>query len=95
MTDLLSHEEIQTFCSQNGWEANGTASITKLFTFGDYVQALAFVNAVAVIAEEHGHHPDLLLSYGKVTATLSTHDAGGVTELDTALAKRVDSVAVK
>ncbi len=93
MATRLSPEEIESFCLQNGWETDGPTAIAKQFTFETYQQALQFVNTVATRAEERQHHPDMLLSYGKVRIVLSTHDAGGVTELDTGLARHIDSVA--
>ena len=60
----------------------------------DFVDAVAFVNAVAVVAEEANHHPDVLLhGYNKVRLTLSTHSEGRITDADHALAARIDTLA--
>ena len=73
----------------HGWElTDGT--ITKLYKFKDFPEAVAFVNRVADLAEAADHHPDILILYNKVRLTLSTHSAGGLTEKDFDLARRVD-----
>ncbi len=64
----------------NWSELNG--SIQRTFQFKDFVQAMSFVTKVAEEAEARQHHPDILIRYNKVTLTLSTHDAGGITEKD-------------
>jgi len=69
-------------------EVNG--EIQRTFRFDDFVQAMAFVNRVADAAEARQHHPDIMVRYNKVTLTLSTHDAGGITEKDFELATTVD-----
>ncbi|MBC7835878.1 MAG: 4a-hydroxytetrahydrobiopterin dehydratase [Phycisphaerales bacterium] len=74
------------------WSEAGGA-IQRTFQFKDFAQSMAFVNSVAGAAEEANHHPDILVRYNKVTLTLSTHDAGGITAKDFALAKRVDGCA--
>jgi len=63
------------------------------FDTGDFMGAVAFLNEVAPIAEEMNHHPDVEIGYGKIGFTLSSHDVGGVTSRDLALAKRIDKVA--
>jgi len=63
------------------------------FEFGDFAGAMAFVNRVADVAEELNHHPDIFIhGWNKVRLTLSTHDAGGLTDSDHALARRIDEV---
>ena len=66
--------------------------ISKEFLFKDFVQAFAFMTAVAAIAEKQQHHPNWENVYNKVHISLSTHNAGGVTEKDFQLAKEVDTV---
>ena len=73
------------------WKQAGNA-IQKQFTFGDFKQAMFFVNGVASLAERAGHHPDILITYNRVTLSLSTHDAGGITSKDFDLAKRTDAL---
>ncbi len=72
----------------DGWEYTNNA-LEQRFTFADFAAALAFINKVGVVAEELNHHPDISNSYNKVTLRLSTHDAGGVTEKDIELAKKI------
>lgn len=94
MERKLTNEEIDAFVREYGWTADADrASITKTFPFATYGEGLRFVNDVAARAEARAHHPDMLLSYRVVTVTLTTHDAGGVTELDTGFAREIDSIA--
>lgn len=74
-----------------GWKLLGDA-IHKDFTFRGFRAAIAFVNRIAAQAVAAGHHPDLEIHYNRVVVSLSTHDAGGVTEKDVDLAERIDSV---
>ncbi len=66
--------------------------ITRIVEFEEFMDAIDFVNDLAEIAEEAQHHPDITIKHTKVTLTLTTHDAGGVTELDIELAQRVDNL---
>jgi 4a-hydroxytetrahydrobiopterin dehydratase len=66
-------------------------SIQRTYQFKDFAAAIEFVNKVAALAEAMNHHPDILVRYNKVTLTLSTHDAGGITEKDFALAEKADA----
>ena len=72
-------------------ELNG--AIQRTFQFADFVAAMKFVTRVAEAAEERQHHPDILIRYNKVTMTLSTHDASGITSKDFELAKAMDGFA--
>ncbi len=72
-------------------EVGGT--IQRTYEFPDFIAAMAFVNKVADAAEQQQHHPDILIRYSKVTLTLSTHDAGGITSKDFDLARFCDSIA--
>jgi 4a-hydroxytetrahydrobiopterin dehydratase len=62
--------------------------------FADFVMAMVFVNAVALLAEEKNHHPDIDIRWNKVTLSLTTHSEGGVTEKDIDLAKAIDSLSL-
>jgi 4a-hydroxytetrahydrobiopterin dehydratase len=73
----------------SGWTLDGS-QIRKTYTFPDFKGSMAFVMRVALCAEGLDHHPDILVSYSRVTLTLSSHDAGGITERDFALARRID-----
>jgi len=64
--------------------------LSKTFMFPDFLTALDFVNRVGAIAEEQGHHPDIHLTWGRVDVETWTHDAGGMTESDFALAEKID-----
>jgi 4a-hydroxytetrahydrobiopterin dehydratase len=68
-------------------------TITRTFKFKNFVEAIAFVNQLVEPAEAAGHHPDLTISYNKVTVSLSTHDAGGLTDKDFALAQTISNIA--
>jgi 4a-hydroxytetrahydrobiopterin dehydratase len=65
-----------------GWEAVGEGAIAKRFTFPDFAAALGFVVRAGCWAEKHDHHPDVELGWGRARLLWSTHDAGGVTQLD-------------
>ena len=67
--------------------------IERTFEFDDFADAIDFVNAVAEVAEEEEHHPDIDIRYNKVRLVLSTHSKGGLTELDFGLAERIDTLA--
>ncbi len=75
-----------------GWRQAGDA-IEKQYTFQDFKAAMFFVNVVAGLAERAGHHPDITINYNRVTLSLSTHDAGGITGKDFDLARRIEAVA--
>lgn len=74
-----------------GWKKRG-AVITRVFEWTDFAAAMRFVNAVARLAEKAGHHPDIDIRWNRVTLRLTTHDAGGLTTRDFALAKRIDEL---
>jgi len=75
-----------------GWERDGDALVHQ-FEFANFVGSVDFVNRITPIAEEMNHHPDLEISWNKVTVSLSTHSEGGITENDFKLAAKIDSVA--
>ena len=78
----------------NGWRAvEGRDAITKEFRFKDFNAAFGFMARVALNAEKQDHHPEWLNVYNRVEVTLSTHDAGGVTDKDVALAHFMDQAA--
>jgi 4a-hydroxytetrahydrobiopterin dehydratase len=78
----------------SGWsEVSGREAIAKTFTFKDFNQAFGFMTRAALVAEKMDHHPEWFNVYKKVDVTLSTHDAGGVTELDIKLAEAMDRLA--
>jgi len=74
----------------SNWESSGDA-IARTFSFKGYPEALGFVVTLGAHAQKVDHHPELTLSWGKVSITLSTHDAGGVTQLDLDFAATADA----
>jgi 4a-hydroxytetrahydrobiopterin dehydratase len=87
----LSDAEIAEHLTRlQGWERR-ESSIQRSFSFDDFKGSMAFVNRVAELAEAADHHPDIDIRYSKVTLSLSTHDAGGLTERDFALAEKIDT----
>ena len=92
MSDLLDSSELDDALKKcPEWEPEGKA-IARTIEFEDFNDAIDFVNDLAEIADKAQHHPDILISYNKVTLTLTTHDSGGVTELDIEVAQRVDNL---
>ena len=78
----------------NGWsEVDGRDAINRTFTFKDFNEAFGFMARAALIAEKLDHHPEWSNVYKTVEVTLSTHDAGGLTERDVALAEAMDRFA--
>jgi 4a-hydroxytetrahydrobiopterin dehydratase len=72
-----------------GWTRRGNA-LARTFEFPDFPAAIAFVNRIADAAESMDHHPDIDIRYTKVTCTLSTHSAGGITQRDFKLAEAIE-----
>src|SRR5947209_6770100 len=72
-----------------GWEVVDEHHLRKAFKFPDFKQALDFVNRAGAIAEEQGHHPDILLTWGKAEITIYTHKIDGLTESDFILAAKI------
>ena len=89
---LLSADQVQAeLAATPGWElADGR--ITKTVTHKDFGEALRYVNAVGYLAEKANHHPDIAVSWNKVTLTLVSHSAGGLTDRDFALARSVNAL---
>ena len=75
------------------WNVVNDHHIVREFRFPDFKQALAFVNQVGEIAETEGHHPDILLAWGKAEITLWTHTVKGLTESDFILAAKIDRLS--
>jgi 4a-hydroxytetrahydrobiopterin dehydratase len=89
----LKGKELQDLAKQvPGWVVVNEHHITKTFPFPDFRQALAFVNKVGDVAEEQGHHPDILLGWGKAEITSWTHKIDGLTESDFILAAKIDKL---
>jgi len=75
-----------------GWELAEDKKLVKEFKFKDFVEAKYFIDLVAIIAEEQGHHPTITIIYNKLRITLTTHAAGGLTENDFIMAKIIDEL---
>jgi 4a-hydroxytetrahydrobiopterin dehydratase len=90
---LLSDDEVQRQLGElDGWERQGD-SIVRQFKFDDFVGSVDFVNRITPAAEGMNHHPDLEISWDKVTVKLSTHSQGGLTNSDFELARAIDELA--
>ena len=79
----------------NGWKLHGDGAdvaIEKTFQFKNFLRTMAFVNAIAYIAEQQNHHPELLVHYNNVSVRFNTHDVGGITQSDFACAALVDAL---
>ena len=89
----LSQTEIdQRMKRLSGWTLQGD-EIRKQYTFKDFLEAIAFVNRLAPVAQAADHHPDILINYKRVTLTYSTHSEGGLTEKDFAGAATADRLS--
>src|SRR5581483_4915632 len=75
------------------WKVVNEHHLTRTFTFPDFKQALDFVNRVGAVAEEQGHHPDIVLTWGKAEITLWTHKVDGLTESDFIMAAKIDRLS--
>mgnify|MGYP003402336269 FL=1 len=89
LTQTEIDQKIQTIPQ---WQQS-EQTITRTFEFKNFVEAIAFVDQLVEPAEAAKHHPDLAISYNKVTVSLSSHDAGGLTDKDFALAKTISNIA--
>ena len=93
MSDILSSSDIkQELKRVPEWE-HEKKQIERTFEFDDFTAAIDFVNAVAEIAEEEEHHPDIDIRYNKVRVMLSTHSEGGLTQRDFDLAEKIDTLS--
>ena len=89
---LLTKTEIEARLAEvPRWRRDGE-TITRDWAFEDFPPALAFINRVGALAEAADHHPDISNSWNRVTLSLTTHDAGGLTDRDFDLAKRIDAL---
>ena len=89
---LLDDAARQAFLDgSDGWTIDGE-TISKTYSFPNFAAAMGFVTSVGVLAEKAFHHPDIDIRYSRVTLSLTTHDQGGLTENDTALAEQFDGL---
>jgi 4a-hydroxytetrahydrobiopterin dehydratase len=88
----LEQGEVEARLSDlKGWQADGDKIVKKL-KFANFAEALGFVNKVGELAEAADHHPDITFGWGYAEIALTTHDRGGVTGVDLALAKKIDAI---
>ncbi len=88
----LSESEIENAIADlPGWSAENDR-LKKRFTFSNFAAALAFVNKAGEIAEKYDHHPDISFGWGYAEFFITTHDRGGITDCDVALAKEIDQI---
>jgi len=92
MAVLNDSEVQQALGSLRGWQRQGKA-IQRVFEFPDFKAAMQFVNKIADAAEQANHHPDIDIRYNKVTLALVSHDAGGVTQRDIKMARRINEIS--
>jgi 4a-hydroxytetrahydrobiopterin dehydratase len=94
MTKLTGEQRAAALAELTGWaEAGERDAIARSFRFADFGEAFAFMTRVALAAEQADHHPEWSNVWNRVDILLTTHDAGGLTERDVALAKRIDAFA--
>ncbi|RMD98560.1 MAG: 4a-hydroxytetrahydrobiopterin dehydratase [Calditrichaeota bacterium] len=92
--EKLSPQQIQAeLATLKGWSSDGQA-ITRKWQFKDFKQAMAFIRQVADLAEQHNHHPELWNVYNQVELRFTTHDAGGLTARDFAIARAIDQIEI-
>ncbi len=90
--DVLGPAEVDVALAGLQWEREGS-ELVKVRSGKDFADSLSYVNAVGALAEGMNHHPDVLISWNKVTLRLSTHSAGGITGADLDLARRIDALS--
>jgi 4a-hydroxytetrahydrobiopterin dehydratase len=92
MERLTDQQRREALDRLSDWREEGVA-IARTFHFRDFARAIDFVNAVAEMAEDANHHPDIDIRYNKVTITLTTHSVGGLTRNDIELGAGIDGLA--
>ena len=93
MSKVLSDSDIQQALKDlPSWTKSGN-TIERTFQFSNFVEAMDFVNQIAEAAEAVNHHPDIHISYNKVTLVLVSHDSGGVTQRDVKMAGKINEIA--
>jgi len=92
MSELIDAEEIESWMKKvPEWDFE-EASITRTIEVDGFMDGIELVNDIAEVAEEENHHPDIDIRWGRIVLTLTTHDEGGLTEEDFALARRLDNL---
>lgn len=95
-TEPMNPEDVKTYLSllKTLWKVEENKKIEKEFKFKDFKEAMIFVNKVAEIAEEQGHHPDIEIEYNKVEIELTTHAINGLSVNDFILASKIDEITL-
>jgi 4a-hydroxytetrahydrobiopterin dehydratase len=91
MPAFTESEMKELLARETAWKLEG-GKLVRDWSFKDFVEAMQFVNRIATLAEEQGHHPDIDIRYNKVRLGLVSHDAGGITERDAAMASRISQM---
>lgn len=93
-TKPMEAEEIKKYMSmlKEKWNLENNVKISRRFSFKDFKEAMSFVDKAAEIAEEEGHHPDMLISYNKVDVDLTTHAIGGLSINDFIMASKIERI---
>jgi|UniRef100_UPI00404B5129 4a-hydroxytetrahydrobiopterin dehydratase len=92
MSTILNENELaEALTRLNGWSVDGNC-IKRRWTFENFAESLAFVNRVGALAETADHHPDITFGWGYAEMLLTTHDRGGITKVDVALAAKIDLI---
>jgi len=94
LTKLTEDEITHSLAALPGWSLDH-GKISHTFTFSTYLEGLVFATVVGSEAQRMNHHPDILISYGKVKVSVNTHDVGGISKLDFDLAHRISAVSSK
>lgn len=92
---LSGAEIVSGLARLDGWRLDGEGAqvaIEKTYSFGNYFETIAFVNALALIAHRQDHHPDLSVHYNRCVVRLSTHDVGGISATDIECASAIDAL---
>ena len=90
--EILNLDELSVALNNlDGWSVDGKI-IKKRWTFENFAAALVFVNKVGALAEAADHHPDITFGWGYADIALTTHDRGGITDVDVALAAKIDQI---
>ena len=90
---VLTEEELTAALADEPLWRLDAGTLVGNWKFADFPAAMQFVQAVAEIAERHNHHPDIDIRYNRVRLALSTHDAGGITQLDLAMAQAISGLS--
>lgn len=91
MAKLAADEITSALKSLDGWDGDGDG-IKRSYKFKDFVESMGFVNRAALLAEKADHHPDIEISYNRVTLSLVTHSEGGVTGNDIEMARKINAL---